>query len=304
MGGGWRGVGACAVRALVCARLLEGVGGDAVTNTPTATRSRARGPWQQHEHPALTRSLRVHLCWLHMRSHSFLITHHTHHTRHTHHTTRHTRHTPAHAADRWLPVWREPAGQPAGQGDPRDHHAATVGQPPAGWCACVCVCVCACACACACLGGGWHVHRVCALRLPWCGAAAPRNSLGDTPHVCDAMPGALRAPPHHASAPPLAPASCTQVNLPASLPDHELLRDLEPLGWLHTQPNESPQMSPLVRGAACLASPARRDTCGARACVAAPAPRLHTHALAPAPPHPPPPPPRPPTRTPTRARRT
>lgn len=37
-----------------------------------------------------------------------------------------------------------------------------------------------------------------------------------------------------------------QVNLPSSLPDHELLRDLEPLGWLHTQPNESPQMSPLV----------------------------------------------------------
>jgi len=38
-----------------------------------------------------------------------------------------------------------------------------------------------------------------------------------------------------------------QVNLPAALPDHELLRDLEPLGWLHTQPNESPQMSPMVR---------------------------------------------------------
>lgn len=37
-----------------------------------------------------------------------------------------------------------------------------------------------------------------------------------------------------------------QVNLPAALPDHELLRDLEPLGWLHTQPNESPQMSPTV----------------------------------------------------------
>ena len=37
-----------------------------------------------------------------------------------------------------------------------------------------------------------------------------------------------------------------QVNLPSSLPEHELLRDLEPLGWLHTQPNESPQMSPLV----------------------------------------------------------
>jgi pre-mRNA-processing factor 8 len=39
-----------------------------------------------------------------------------------------------------------------------------------------------------------------------------------------------------------------QVNLPSALPDHELLRDLEPLGWLHTQPNESPQMSPLVSG--------------------------------------------------------
>jgi hypothetical protein len=43
-----------------------------------------------------------------------------------------------------------------------------------------------------------------------------------------------------------------QVNLPAALPDHELLRDLEPLGWLHTQPNESPQMSPLVRMVSCL----------------------------------------------------
>lgn len=41
-----------------------------------------------------------------------------------------------------------------------------------------------------------------------------------------------------------------QVNLPSALPEHELLRDLEPLGWLHTQPNESPQMSPLVSTAA------------------------------------------------------
>jgi len=34
------------------------------------------------------------------------------------------------------------------------------------------------------------------------------------------------------------------VNLPSSLPEHDYLRDLEPLGWLHTQPNELPQMSP------------------------------------------------------------
>ncbi len=34
------------------------------------------------------------------------------------------------------------------------------------------------------------------------------------------------------------------VQLPNSIPDHELLRDLEPLGWLHTQPSELPQMAP------------------------------------------------------------
>lgn len=34
------------------------------------------------------------------------------------------------------------------------------------------------------------------------------------------------------------------VNLPSMLPEHEYLGDLEPLGWLHTQPNELPQMSP------------------------------------------------------------
>eukprot|EP00884_Botryococcus_braunii_P011285 jgi/Botrbrau1/20157/Bobra.0173s0058.1 len=36
----------------------------------------------------------------------------------------------------------------------------------------------------------------------------------------------------------------TQVHLPTSLPDHDYLRELEPLGWLHTQPNELPQMAP------------------------------------------------------------
>ena len=38
------------------------------------------------------------------------------------------------------------------------------------------------------------------------------------------------------------------VNLPHNLPEHDYLRDLEPLGWLHTQPNEQPQMAPQVNG--------------------------------------------------------
>ena len=32
--------------------------------------------------------------------------------------------------------------------------------------------------------------------------------------------------------------------LPTQSPDHEYLRDLEPLGWIHTQPNETPHLSP------------------------------------------------------------
>lgn len=32
--------------------------------------------------------------------------------------------------------------------------------------------------------------------------------------------------------------------LPHDLPEHEYLKDLEPLGWMHTQPNELPQLSP------------------------------------------------------------
>ncbi|CAI9112447.1 OLC1v1012899C1 [Oldenlandia corymbosa var. corymbosa] len=35
-----------------------------------------------------------------------------------------------------------------------------------------------------------------------------------------------------------------QVNLPLALPEHDFLNDLEPLGWMHTQPNELPQLSP------------------------------------------------------------
>ena len=47
------------------------------------------------------------------------------------------------------------------------------------------------------------------------------------------------------------------VNLPHNLPEHDYLRDLEPLGWLHTQPNEQPQMAPQVTGTSIFA--ARRN---------------------------------------------
>jgi len=35
-----------------------------------------------------------------------------------------------------------------------------------------------------------------------------------------------------------------RIHLPNQLPKHEFLEEMEPLGWLHTQPNESPQLSP------------------------------------------------------------
>ncbi|XP_074597718.1 pre-mRNA processing factor 8 isoform X2 [Brevipalpus obovatus] len=34
------------------------------------------------------------------------------------------------------------------------------------------------------------------------------------------------------------------VHLPNTLPTHEILEEMEPLGWIHTQPNELPQLSP------------------------------------------------------------
>lgn len=34
------------------------------------------------------------------------------------------------------------------------------------------------------------------------------------------------------------------VNLPSSLPEHQYLSSLEPLGWIHTQPNETSQLAP------------------------------------------------------------
>lgn len=34
------------------------------------------------------------------------------------------------------------------------------------------------------------------------------------------------------------------VHLPSMLPNHEYLKEMEPLGWIHTQPNELPQLAP------------------------------------------------------------
>lgn len=53
------------------------------------------------------------------------------------------------------------------------------------------------------------------------------------------------------------------VHLPAQLPEHDYLRDLEPLGWMHTQPNELPQMAPQVR-TACMRLLLRRSTTALR----------------------------------------
>ncbi|KAK4488858.1 hypothetical protein RD792_004648 [Penstemon davidsonii] len=52
-----------------------------------------------------------------------------------------------------------------------------------------------------------------------------------------------------------------QVHLPSSIPGHNFLTDLEPLGWLHTQPNELPQLSPqdLVAHARTLSNNAQWD---------------------------------------------
>jgi len=38
--------------------------------------------------------------------------------------------------------------------------------------------------------------------------------------------------------------SPNSVSLPFQLPEHELLKDMEPLGWIHTQSNEMPQLPP------------------------------------------------------------
>ncbi|KAK4377603.1 hypothetical protein RND71_003899 [Anisodus tanguticus] len=35
-----------------------------------------------------------------------------------------------------------------------------------------------------------------------------------------------------------------RVHLSSGLPEHDFLTDLEPLGWMHTRPNELPQLTP------------------------------------------------------------
>jgi pre-mRNA-processing factor 8 len=38
--------------------------------------------------------------------------------------------------------------------------------------------------------------------------------------------------------------SHTHVTVPAQMPEHDYIKDMEPLGWLHTQPSELPQLPP------------------------------------------------------------
>ena len=50
------------------------------------------------------------------------------------------------------------------------------------------------------------------------------------------------------------------VHLPNTLPEHDYLGGLEPLGWLHTQPNELPQMAPQVGpGGMCVGGVSRPE---------------------------------------------
>ncbi|KAF6148346.1 hypothetical protein GIB67_025565 [Kingdonia uniflora] len=42
----------------------------------------------------------------------------------------------------------------------------------------------------------------------------------------------------------ISPPDNPQVHLPSALPEYDFLNDLKPLGWMHTQPNELPQLSP------------------------------------------------------------
>jgi len=57
----------------------------------------------------------------------------------------------------------------------------------------------------------------------------------DNPQVKEIR--AVVMPPQH--------GTHNNIVLPTHLSEHDLLRDLEPLGWMHTQPNELPQMAPV-----------------------------------------------------------
>ena len=37
-----------------------------------------------------------------------------------------------------------------------------------------------------------------------------------------------------------------KVHLPKKMPEHPYLEEMEPLGWIHTQPNELPHLNPQV----------------------------------------------------------
>lgn len=79
--------------------------------------------------------------------------------------------------------------------------------------------------------------------------ASPVSVTDDIFHSLDLQVKEIRAivmPPQH--------GDHQSVRLPAALPEHDYLADLEPLGWLHTQPNELPQMAPQVRGLTLLAA--------------------------------------------------
>ena len=67
--------------------------------------------------------------------------------------------------------------------------------------------------------------------------------------ICGYMYG--RSPPDHPQvkevlciAMPPQWGNHLKVNVPAALPEHAYLDELEPLGWLHTQPNENPLLPP------------------------------------------------------------
>ncbi len=77
-------------------------------------------------------------------------------------------------------------------------------------------------------------------------------------------PYPIREPRH----PPTTTAQV--VHLPHTLPEHDYLRGLEPLGWIHTQPNELPQMAPQVRSPPPSPPTTHRAACRS---IAPPAPR-------------------------------
>ena len=104
------------------------------------------------------------------------------------------------------------------------------------------------------LAGGRKPVPLCLTLLPSSVLSLPRLRLGTQSHHCCGyhLPAAAHCPcgllaqvkEIRCIVLPPQWGNHQLVNLPSSLPEHEYLRDLEPLGWIHTQPNETPQMSP------------------------------------------------------------